>query len=39
MNRIAFSAVVRATRVNPAIRSAAPYRWVSLAFSQYYYRI
>jgi len=29
MNRIVFSAVVRATRVNPAIRSAAPCRWQS----------
>lgn len=29
MNRIAFTAIVRATRVNPAIRSAAPYRWQS----------
>ncbi|CAF0934188.1 unnamed protein product [Adineta ricciae] len=29
MNRIAFNAVVRAARVNPTIRSAAPYRWQS----------
>lgn len=29
MNRIVFNTVVRAARVNPAIRSAAPYRWVS----------
>lgn len=33
MNRIAFNTIVRAVRVNPAIRSAAPYRWVSLNFS------
>ncbi len=32
MNRIAFNAVVRAARVNPAIRSAAPYRWVGFKF-------
>ncbi|CAF3476539.1 unnamed protein product [Adineta steineri] len=29
MNRIACNAIVRATRINPAIRSAAPYRWNS----------
>lgn len=29
MNRIAFNAVVRAVRVNPTIRSTAPYRWQS----------
>jgi predicted S18 family serine protease len=29
MNRIAFNAIVRAARVNPAIRSTAPYRWQS----------
>jgi hypothetical protein len=29
MNRIAFNTIVRAARVNPAIRTAAPYRWQS----------
>lgn len=33
MNRIALNAVVRAARINPTIRSAAPYRWVSLQIS------
>lgn len=31
MNRIAFNAV-RAVRVTPAIRSAAPRRWASVRF-------
>lgn len=30
MNRIAFSAVVRAARINPAARPIVPYRWVTL---------
>ncbi|CAF1065294.1 unnamed protein product [Adineta ricciae] len=29
MNRLAFNAIVRATRINPTIRSIAPYRWQS----------
>ncbi|UJR20789.1 hypothetical protein I4U23_023902 [Adineta vaga] len=29
MNRIALSTIIRATRVNPTIRSVAPYRWQS----------
>lgn len=28
MNRLVFNTVVRTARVNPVIRSAAPYRWV-----------
>jgi hypothetical protein len=29
MNRLAINTIVRATRVNPSIRSVAPYRWQS----------
>ena len=32
LSRIAFNNIVRAARVNPTIRSVAPYRWVSLTF-------
>ena len=30
MNRLALSTILRATRVNPTIRSVAPYRWVCI---------